>query len=144
MYQFAVQLAYTFQDKAAEVHLAVGNGQFGAGNDLAAIQQQIQIYRTRGPLGGALTSQGQNLLDDPAQARAVIMIGLGFIYRFERKGDNVKHYPFGLSVSFESRFYVPWDDKFLRYTVGAVLTFYFVFTGGLPYREPARRLLVRL
>ncbi|MFH2009391.1 MAG: hypothetical protein ABI333_22560 [bacterium] len=87
------------------------------------------FYLTAGA-GGALTSQGQNLLEDPAQARAVIMVGLGFIYRFERKGDNVRHYPFGMSISFESRFYVPWDERFLRYTVGAVLTFYFVFSSG--------------
>ena len=93
------------------------------------------LWRTPSPFylvlgaGASLTSQGQNLLVDPAPVRAEILAGLGFIYRFERKGDNVAHYPFGMSASFESRFYVPWDDHFLSWSLQVVLTFYFVFSG---------------
>ena len=57
------------------------------------------------------------------------MTGVGFIYRFNRKKRRDGNYPFGLTVSFESRFYVPWDETFINYSLQAVLTFYFVFTG---------------
>ncbi len=95
----------------------------------------VVLWRTPSPFyiavgaGAALTTQGQDLLEDPDETRAELMVGVGFLYRFKRKGDNVRHYPFGMSVSLESRYYVPWDERFLNYTIQAVLTFYFVFTG---------------
>jgi len=95
----------------------------------------VVIWRTPSPFyltvgaGVALTTKGQDLLEDPDDARAELMAGFGFLYRFKRKGDNIKHYPFGMSVSLESRYYVPWDARFVHFTLQAVLTFYFVFTG---------------
>jgi hypothetical protein len=95
----------------------------------------VVLWRTPSPFyitagaGVALTTQGQDLLEDPDNARAELMVGIGFLYRFKRKGDNIRHYPFGMSVSLESRYYVPWDAHFLQFTLQAVLTFYFVFTG---------------
>lgn len=95
----------------------------------------VVIWRTPSPFyltagaGVALTTKGQDLLEDQDDARAELMVGFGFLYRFKRKGDNITHYPFGMSVSLESRYYVPWDARFIHFTLQAVLTFYFVFTG---------------
>jgi hypothetical protein len=94
----------------------------------------VVLWRTPSPFyltagaGVSLTTKGQDLLENEDTTRAEIMVGFGFIYRFKRKGDNIKHYPFGMSVSLESRYYVPWDAHFIQFTLQAVLTFYFVFT----------------
>jgi hypothetical protein len=94
------------------------------------------LWRTPSPFyvtagaGVALTTKGQDLLEEQDDARLELMVGFGFIYRFKRKGDNIMHYPFGMSVSLESRYYVPWNERFIHFTLQAVLTFYFVFTGG--------------
>jgi hypothetical protein len=93
------------------------------------------LWRTPSPFyvtagaGVALTTLGQDLLETPDDARVELMVGIGFLYRFKSKGDNIKHYPFGMSVSLESRYYVPWDERFLHFTLQAVLTLYLVFTG---------------
>ncbi len=93
------------------------------------------IWRTTSPFflvggaGVALTTKGQSLLETQDEVRAELMAGLGFMYRFKRKGDNIKHYPFGMSVSLESRYWVPWNARFIHFTLQAVVTFYFVFTG---------------
>lgn len=95
----------------------------------------VVLWRTPSPFyltagaGVALTTRGQDLLEEQDDARAELMVGLGFLYRFKRKGDNIKHYPFGMSASLESRYYVPWNERFVHFTLQAVLTFYFVFTG---------------
>ena len=95
----------------------------------------VVLWRTPSPFfitagaGVALTTKGQDLIADVDNSRAELMAGVGLLYRFKRKGDNIKHYPFGMSVSFETRYYVPWDVHFITVTLQAVLTFYFVFTG---------------
>lgn len=95
----------------------------------------VVMWRTPSPFyvtagaGVALTTKGQDLLEEQDDARAELMVGIGFLYRFKRKGENVRHYPFGMSVSLESRYYVPWNERFIQFTLQAVLTFYFVFTG---------------
>ncbi len=86
------------------------------------------FYLTAGA-GVSLTTKGQDLLEDQDNVHAELLFGFGFLYRFKRKGDNIKHYPFGMSASIESRYYVPWNARFIQFTIQAVLTFYFVFTG---------------
>ena len=91
--------------------------------------------------GAALTTRGQTIIADPVTARAEIVSALGFIYRFSKKDapkdDESAHYPAGLTVSLESRFYVApevrdgklhsWNERFLSFSIQAVLTVYLVF-----------------
>jgi len=94
------------------------------------------LWRALGPLylmvgaGGALTASDQDLFTEPASGRAELVAGLGFIYRMPREDAAARFWPFGLSVSVESRFYVPWREDFLNYSLFAVLTVYFVFGAG--------------
>lgn len=94
------------------------------------------LFRPLGPLylafgvGGAFPSAGQDMFENPAGARVELLAAIGFVYRFPRKRADEQrgpHWPFGLSVSIESRYYVPWDERFLNYSIQAVMTFYFVF-----------------
>jgi hypothetical protein len=79
--------------------------------------------------GAAITAQEQTVLVSPAPVRPEITAALGFIYRFAPKSGNGSPYPAGLTVSLESRFYLPWDERFLHFQLLAVLTVYLVLTG---------------
>jgi hypothetical protein len=94
------------------------------------------LFRPIGPLyfsfgaGVALPGSGQDIFSDPASARAELLAAVGFLYRLPRKKESEtrgSHYPLALSVSIESRYYLPWDERFLNYSLLAVMTFYFVF-----------------
>lgn len=95
------------------------------------------LWRPVGPLylsvgaGVALPSSGQELFGDVVPARVELVTSLGFIYRMPRKEEDSQrgsHYPFGMSVSIETRYYVPWDERFMNYSIQAAVTFYFVWT----------------
>jgi hypothetical protein len=79
--------------------------------------------------GVAILAEGQNVLPNPASVRPELSTALGFIYRFPRSGEARGQLPGGLTVAFESRFHVPWDDRFLHFQLMAVLTVYLVLTG---------------
>jgi hypothetical protein len=91
------------------------------------------LWRAVGPLfvmlgaGGALTASDQDMFTDPVSARAELVAGIGFLYRMPRKDARYRFWPFGMSLSVESRYYLPWREDFMNYSVLAVLTFYFVF-----------------
>lgn len=93
------------------------------------------LFRPIGPLylalgaGVAFPAQGQDLFYEAASARAELMAAIGFLYRLPRKKESETrgtHYPLALGFSIESRYYVPWDERFLNYSLQAVVTFYFV------------------
>ncbi len=91
------------------------------------------LWRPIGPLylvlgaGAGLTAGDQDMFSDPPTARAEVMTGIGFIYRMPRKETTQGYWPFGVSVSLESRYYLPWKQDFFNYSILAVLTFYLVF-----------------
>lgn len=95
------------------------------------------LFRPIGPLyfalgaGVALPASDQDLFENPASTRTELVAAVGFIYRFPRKHETETrgaHYPLGMSVSIESRYYLPWDERFFNYSLQAVMTFYFVVT----------------
>lgn len=107
------------------------SGRFG----LASVAGEV-LFRPLGPLyvqlgaGAAFTAGKQDMFADPASARTLLVAGIGFIYRMPRSGAHRRYWPFGLSLGFESRYYVPWDQDFLHYSLQVVLTGYFLVGGG--------------
>lgn len=93
------------------------------------------LFRPAGPLyiafgaGVGIPGTGQDLFYHPAPVRAELLAAIGFLYRMPRKRDvetRGSHYPLALSVSIESRYYVPWDERFFNYSLQAVMTLYLV------------------